>query len=461
MPITARGAPRIFARLTSRSAKSWRKRSTREYSDQDMARPSGAAEPRIFYGWWVAAAFTVIIFLSTGIRFAVGPFLKPIAGDLSLDRGTFSLVVSLSLFLYGAFVPLVGPLVDRWGSRVVCSLGIVVMAGSLALTSTMQSLWQFALYYGVLAALGLAATGPVVASATLARWFVKRRGTAVSVVSVASMAGVSLLVPAIMWCILRYGWRSTFVILAATTLVVGLPAALWILRDDPEGSGLQPDGRAPEFDGPRRAETVDRTATGDALRTASFWQLSGGLFACGFSMSLLSAHGVPMLTDHGFHGMTASTAMGLTGMTSIAAGMVIGILSDRWGRTPLLAFVYILRVGAFSLLFLTRDPATLMVVAAIGGFSLTGSFALASALTADIFGRFSVGSIFGLIFLVHQMGAALGSWLSGFLFDVSGGYGIAFAVTCGLLLVGAGLSLTIDVTGRPVRPQLQPVAGGR
>lgn len=426
-----------------------------------MAPHSGAAESRIFYGWWVAGAFSLIIFLSTGIRFAVGPFLKPVVADLEIDRGTFSLVIALSLFLYGAFVPLIGPLVDRWGSRIVCSLGTVVIALSLALTSTMHSVWEFTVYYGVLAALGLAATGQVVASATLARWFVKRRGTAVSVLSVASMAGVSLLVPIVMWCILRFGWRSTFMILGAASLVVGLPMSLWVLRDEPEAMGLAPDGQAPEPARPGVPPVVDRTATGDAIRTPSFWLLCGGLFSCGFSMSLLSAHGVPMLTDHGFHDMTASSAIGLTGMSSIGAGMVIGILSDRYGRKPMLAFVYLLRVAAFGLFFFTRDPATLMVVAAIGGLSLTGSFAMTSALTADIFGRFSVGSIFGLIFLVHQMGAALGSWLAGFLFDLSGGYGFAFAIACGLLLVGAGLSVTIDVAGRPVRRELQPVAAGR
>src|SRR3972149_3225837 len=157
-----------------------------EYSDQVMAYREGAAPSRVFYGWWVAAAFSLIIFVSTGIRFAVGPFLKPVVDDLGLDRGSFSLVISLSLFLYGAFMPLVGPLVDRWGSRIVCSLGAGVMAASLVLTGTLPSLWQFALYYGVFAALGLAATGHVVASATLTRWFVRRRGTAVSVLSVAS-----------------------------------------------------------------------------------------------------------------------------------------------------------------------------------------------------------------------------------------------------------------------------------
>ncbi|SRR6266436_2560424 len=91
-------------------------------------------------------------------------------------------------------------------------------------------------------------------------------------------------------------------------------------------------------------------------------------------------------------------------------------------------------------------------------FLSTGSFVM--ALTADVLGHFSVGSIFGIIF-VHQVGVAVGSWLSGFLFGVSGGYGFAFAIACGLLLVGAGLSLSIDVNERPVRREVQPVAGGR
>ena len=427
-----------------------------------MEHYGGAAPSRVFYGWWVAAAFSLIIFLSTGLRFAVGPFLKPVAGDLGLDRGTFSLVISLSLFLYGAFMPLVGPLADRWGSRIVCGAGAVVMAGALVLTGTMTSVWQFALYYGVLAALGLAATGHVVAAATLTRSFVRRRGTAVSLLSVASMAGIALLVPIVMWCILQFGWRATYMILGIASLAITPPLSIWVLRDAPEDVGLHPDGRAPEPATPGTAPAVERTTMGAALRTPSFWLMGGGLFSCGFSMSLLSAHGVPMLTDHGFHEMTASSAIGFLGMTSIGGGMLLGVLSDRYGRKPVLASVYLIRVAAFSLLFLARDPVALAVVAAVGGLGMAGSLAMTGALSADIFGRFSVGSIFGLIFLIHQMGAALGSWLAGFLFDLSGGYGLAFGAACALLLAGAGLSLTIDVARRPpVRAELQSVAGGR
>src|SRR5215471_19260898 len=131
MPTIAFDEARMASRLMKRAGKAgkaWRNRSMREYSDQVMAPRTEAAEPRIFYGWWVAVGFSLIIFLSTGIRFAVGPFLKPMVGDLGIDRGAFSLVVSLSLFLYGLFVPLIGPLVDRWGARLVCSLGAVEMA---------------------------------------------------------------------------------------------------------------------------------------------------------------------------------------------------------------------------------------------------------------------------------------------------------------------------------------------
>jgi predicted MFS family arabinose efflux permease len=276
------------------------------------------------------------------------------------------------------------------------------------------------------------------------------------------MAGMAMLVPATMWLILGYGWRVTYLILAAGSLAVALPLSLWMLRDSPEEMGLAPDGGGPRSAAPAAAPGLDRTSVADAMRLPSFWQLAGGLFNCGFSMSLLSAHGVPMLTDHGFHAMTASYAIGFLGMTSIAGGMAFGVISDRYGRKPVLAAVYVLRAVAFTSLFAVQDPALLMLVAAAGGIGLSGSLAMTSALTGDIFGRFSFGSIFGLIFLAHQAGAALGSWLGGALFDTTGGYGAAFAIACALLLVAAGLSLTIDVEGRPVvrARAARPVAGG-
>jgi len=422
----------------------------------------------VFYGWWVALALSVIVFLSSGIRFTIGPFLKPVSADLGVDRGSFSLVIALSLLLYGAFMPLVGRLVDRMGSRVVCSAGAVVMAASLVLTSRMTTLWEFYLYYAVVGSLGLAATGHVMGSVTLANWFVKRRGVAMSFLGSASMAGMAILVPLAMWCILRFGWRASFVLLGIGSLIIMLPLTVWVLRDDPESLGLEPDGvPAAAARRPGRATSlIERTAIAEAIQMPSFWLLTAGLFNCGFSMSLLSAHGVPMLTDHGFHPMAAASAIGFLGMTAIGGGIMLGLISDRWGRKPVLAAVYLLRLVAFGMLFLVRDPVLLLVVAAIGGVGMSGSLAMTSALTGDIFGRYSVGSIFGLIFLSHQTGSSLGSWLGGFLFDVTGGYGAAFAVAGALLLIAAILSLSINERARPasravpIPSRPQPVAGG-
>jgi MFS family permease len=223
--------------------------------------------------------------------------------------------------------------------------------------------------------------------------------------------------------------------------------------------GMTVDGVRAEPVAAGSAVLVERTDMTQALRTPSFWQIAGGLFTCGFSMSLLSSHGVPMLTDHGYHPMTASWALGVLGGSSVAFAMVLGLVADRFGRRPVLAWLYGTRALIFAGLFLIRDhPAALIGVAVAGGASMAGSIAMSSALTADIFGRFSMGSVFGTIFLVHQTGAALGSWLAGFMFESTGGYGAAFGLATGLLVCASLISLRLDERPRTV-PALSPVAG--
>jgi MFS family permease len=407
------------------------------------------SRPSIFYGWWVVAAFCVTTFISTGIRHAVGPFLKPIVADLHLDRASFSLVIALSLFLYGVFMPIAGMLLERYSVRVVASVGTVLLAVSLVMTAMVRDFWDFAAVYGVLVPLGLAGTGPVIASGVVARWFSKRRGTALSVLGSASMTGMSLLVPAVTWLILNTGWRITYVIIAAGVLVLVLPLCLLVVRDSPESIGLTPDGAPPRP--ATSAAPVERVGAAEALQTLAFWQLAGSFFTCGFSMSLLSAHGIPMLTDHGYSPMFASWALGVLGGSSIGFTVMLGALSDRLGRRPVLAAIYAGRIFIFAGFFLIRDyPAAILVVAALGGITMAGTGSMTSALTADIYGRFSVSSVFGLIFLVHQTGSALGSWLAGALFETTGGYGAAFALACLFLAGAAVVALKIDKGARRI-----------
>jgi MFS family permease len=403
----------------------------------------------IFYGWWVVAAFCVSTFISTGVRHAVGPFLKPIVGDLGLDRASFSAVIALSLFLYGVFMPLAGMALDRFSVRVVTSAGTVLLVIALVLTALVRNFWEFAAVYGVLVPLGLAGTGPVIASGVVARWFSKRRGMALSVLGSASMTGMSLLVPAVTWLILTTGWRATYVLIAGGVLVLVLPLCLWVVRDSPESLGLTADGAA-AVPGARPA-AVERVTVGDALSTLPFWQLAGSFFTCGFSMSLLSAHGIPMLTDHGYSPMFASWALGVLGGSAIGFTVMLGALSDRFGRRPVLAAIYAGRVFIFAGFFLIRDnPVAILTVAVLGGITMAGTGSMTSALTADIYGRFSVSSVFGMIFLVHQTGSAIGSALAGVLFETTGGYGAAFALACAFLVGASIVALNIDRDARRV-----------
>ena len=409
-----------------------------------------ASSPRVFYGWWITVSFAVMVFMSAGIRHAVGPFLKPMVADLGVDRAAFSLVIALGLFLYGAFMPWVGSLADRLGPRMVTSAGALLLAISLALVGFCQNLWQLALIYGVVASIGLAATGPVVANAVVSRWFNRRRGMAVSLLGSASMTGMSLLVPVVAWLIETYGWRATYGIMGGAVLLGMLPLCLLVVRDTPESMGLGADGDALAPEATRVAPV--RTPASAALRTVAFWQLAGSFFTCGFSMSLISSHGVPMLTDHGYTPIFASWIIGVLGVSSIVFTMGLGAVADRYGARPVLGSIYAGRALVFAGLYLIRDnPYAILAVAAVGGATIAGSMSMTSMLTASIYGRYSVGSILGVIFLCHQTGAALGSSIAGALFESTGGYGMMYTVACLFLLAAALVSLRVDSGTRVVR----------
>src|SRR5438046_7363165 len=189
--------------------------------------------------------------------------------DLHLDRASFSLVVAVSLFLYGVFMPIAGMLLDRFSVRVASSVGPVLLVISLLLTAMVRDFWEFAAVYGVLVPIGLAGTGPVIASGVVARWFSKRRGTALSVLGSASMTGMSLLVPAVTWLILTVGWRMTYVVISGLVIAIVLPLCLLVLRDSPESMGLTADGAAVKAGA--SAPPVERVTAGEALQTLAFW----------------------------------------------------------------------------------------------------------------------------------------------------------------------------------------------
>lgn len=394
---------------------------------------------RVDHAWHIVAASFLISLLGAGTRFAAGPFMAPMMADFGMSHTQFSAVVASSLLLYGLFMPVAGRLADLYGSRTVLSVGGVLLSASLALTAGASSPAVFVLAYAGLSSLGFAATSHVALSAVIGRWFVVRRGLAMTFLSSGAMSGIAIMVPLSAALIARIGWRATLLVIAGVILVAVLAGAAVIGRDAP----LAPGARA----GAAVGEPPRRDWRG-ALTAGPFWLLVLSFFTCGFSMNLLGTHGVPMLETHGFSTMTAAFGIGLIGLVSVFGSLVIGAASDRLGRRAFLALIYAVRGGGFFGLLIASSQWELYLVTALGGLVWAGSSALTSAITADLFGVESVGTLFGLIFLGHQVGAAAGSYLGGWALDTFGSYTLPF-LTAALLLFGAAI-LALRLPGRDI-----------
>lgn len=244
-----------------------------------------------------------------------------------------------------------------------------------------------------------------------------------------------------------FGWRATLVGFAATLTLVAIPAALFIMRDQaPEGTDLRPTN-ATAAAAPAAPAPV--LSLRDALRTAPFWMIFGGLFACGYSMNLLGTHGVPMLMDHGFDAHSSSMGIGLIGFVAIFGTLVLGRWSARLPRCNILAAIYGVRGLGFFALMIVGTHWELYVTASIGGLVWAGSIALSSAILADLYGVRLVGVLYGFAYVDHQLGGMLSAWLGGWGYERFGTHWVAFGASGALLLAAAVVALQLP-TRRPV-----------
>jgi MFS family permease len=187
-----------------------------------------------------------------------------------------------------------------------------------------------------------------------------------------------------------------------------------------------------------------------ALRTSPFWLLAGSYFVCGYSTSgLVDTHVVPYAIEHGVPNMAAASALGLMGAVNTLGAIAAGYVADRYGRRNPLAITYLVRGLALLWLLTVSDAASLHVFAVVFGLSYIATVPPTTALTADIFGRKSVASIFGWIFLAHQIGAAVGSLLGGIVYELMGNYAPAFLSGAVLCFAASAMVLAIRAAPRP------------
>jgi MFS family permease len=399
----------------------------------------------IFYGWYIAIAGLILGALAYGARYSFAVVFPSLLEEFKWPRDTTAAMLSIHILLYGIFAPVAGYLADRTDPRKTMVMGTVIVAAGLALSSWGSTPGYFYLTFGVLFGVGLSFIGSVPFTTLIQNWFEKKRGLAFSIIFFGN--GVAFgMYPATAWLIDLVGWRDAFLVEGLVLPAVLIPLILFVVRYHPRDKGLLRDGRSAEDDspsGPVRKQmrimdpawaTVDWTLA-KAVRTKRFWLLSLTTFSLwGVMQHIMAAHHVAFAVDAGYSKMYASSVLSLFGIISAFASFA-GLISDRIGREITLTIGTVLGISGIIVLMLIRDAShpwmlyyyTISLGIGRGLFSPT----LAAAIT-DIFQGPRVGSIMGAIWLCFSLGGAIGPWLGGWLFELSGNYMGAFSVAIAL-----------------------------
>ncbi|MDI2588409.1 MFS transporter [Psychrobacillus sp. NEAU-3TGS] len=395
----------------------------------------------IYFGWYIIIVSMIITMLTVGLRLGIGPFVLPMMEDLSLTRTFISMIISVSMIMYGVGMPLAGYLCGKFSTKFVLLLGLVIIELSVLGTVLTNNVWIFFFMYGVLLSFGLAFTSPVAVTPLISRWFVRQRGKALFSLSTGSMAGIAIFNPLATFMIEAIGWRSTLSIFAFIFIIIIVPAAVLIFKEDvPEGADLNEDSSSAKSS---TDEITPKLTLRDAIRTKAYWQIVAGLFACGFSMNLLGSHAVPMLIDHHFEPSTASFGVGMIGLVAIFSTLILASIADRFSKRKLLFIIYFIRGLGFLGLVFSQNTWQLYLVAALGGLVWSGSIAISSAILGELFGVKLLGVLYGWAYLGHQIGGAISSFLGGWGYEVFGTHVFSFGLASFTLIIAGIISYLI------------------
>ena len=411
----------------------------------------GSAKSPLFFGWYVVAAVTFIAFVNTGSRSSFGIFVIPMSEEFGWNRLTISSVAALGAIVGGAAQPFLGYAFDRVGARKVILTSLVMVGLATAVLGLTFNFIFLLLVFGFVTS--ISNSGAALArGALLARWFVRKRATVVSVGAVGTSAGSLLLVPFAMFLLQATGgnWRITWAALGLIILVLAVPLGFLFIRDDPSKVGLKPYGEHdPSEDGAadrpvNRRGPLEVDAWSESFRSPPIWQMSGAFFVCGFTTLIMSVHFVPYAIDIGVSPTLAATIFGVMMGLNVIGGLGSGMLADRFSRKNLLAAAYFIRGCGYIALLLAPSTLGLWLFAGFAGMSWIATVSLTNTLTADVYGLRALGTISGITFLCHQIGGLAGVLMGGFFYDLTGTYTLAFAIVGALLFPAALSAFTIN-----------------
>ncbi len=410
-----------------------------------MSKNSVSSNRRIFHGWFVVVAAFAVTFVGFGMAYTFTAFVGSLQRDFAASRGSVSLVFSLAGFLYFALGIVSGPLADRWGSRRLAVIGMVLTGAGLALASLARSLGEIYAAYGLGIGLGVGCSY-VPAIGAVQRWFARRRGFA-SGLAVSGIGVGTLVMPIFaMFLIERLGWREAYLALGAIAATLGAGMALMI-ENDPRDRGLGPDGDAPEA----RPSRPTGASVGEAIRSRPFLALYAACLVCSFGVFVPFVHLVPYAVDHGLPQSAAILLLGGIGIGSSVGRFALGGLADNLGRQHALALMYVGMAVVLPVWAVSTTFWPLAAFAVIYGVFYGGWVALLPAVVMDRFGGRNVSGIIGVLYTSVAIGTLIGPSAAGFAFDISHSYTLPILASVCANVVAAGIAAGMS------KPHVAPV----
>ena len=443
--------------------------------------PAPSQRKGIYYGWYVVATAMFIAAVTTGARNGFGVFVLPMSEAFEWSRTEISVAAAIGWLVNGATQPFLGHLFDKFNSRKVLLISLLVVGLATAgMSLTFHYLFLVFLFGFVLStAMSGASIGTLMP--LLARWFNRRRTFVLGLVAAGTSIGGLVLIPFSGYLVDLFNWRVSWIALGSIVTFLAVPLGFLFLRNNPAEMGLLPDGAtgspsATSADAPtRRQGLFEVDQWWQSLRTPPIWNLSIAFTVCGITVGLISVHFVPYAQEHiGISATLAATIFGILTGLNVIGGIGGGWLADRYSRKNVLGTVYAVRGIAYLVLIgglvavdrgitlpILGSPGlpSLWIFAVLAGFSWIASVPVTAALTADVYGLRAMATISGISFFCHQIGAFVSIILGGLLYDMTGSYLLPFALAAAALVPASIASYTINEKKYSVRYQSAPVAG--
>jgi len=393
------------------------------------------------YGWIIVILGNLILMTNSLAIYGFGVFLKPITSEFGWERGAISGAFSIGILTHGFLSIATGRLTDRYGSRILVTIGGLSLSTAFFLMSHINSLWQIYLVWGFFVGLAISCSSiPIIT--TISRLFTKRRGLAMAIVGIGFSLG-SIVAPIfIQWLISSFGWRRSFLILGFFPIILTTVTAQFI-KKEPSSVVNNTQEENEENGNQTNQEITNGLSLSQAVVTWRFWIFALTHFGIGFCLQMIIVHIVPHAIDIGIPEIAAASTLSIIAGSSFAGRFLAGPLSDKTSGRMVVAGSLILLTLSFVFLVFVNNYIAFTIFGVIYGLSHGGIVTVLAIVVPELFGLKHIGTILGVILLFGTVGGAVGAPISGIIFDTTKSYDISFYVGISVAGISAILSLLL------------------